>query len=129
MGFVTGMAWRTMPLRTRLRLIAAGFLALGLASALVIRLTAEDVEDSPLVGQIYSSKTYLRDMRMIGGNAAVFADEFDRWFAGLWRGRTLAWTVACITIAVVGGLCLLAHHVPAEPRPNARVDPPPEGSA
>ena len=32
-----------------------------------------------------NSKKYVHDLKLIGGNAAVFADEFSRWFIGLWH--------------------------------------------
>lgn len=45
-----------------------------------------------------NSKLYVHDLRVYGGMANVYADEFMRWFDGLWHGKSLAFTVACIAI-------------------------------
>ncbi len=46
------------------------------------------------------SKRYLHDMEQFGGKANVLADELRRWFVGLWQGKSLAYTIACISIAL-----------------------------
>ncbi|MBI5204695.1 MAG: hypothetical protein HZA11_07250 [Nitrospirae bacterium] len=100
------MKWKTMNLPTRLYLISAIILLVGLGSALWIYLAAGDNSESVLGyeisgGNAYlvapeNSKKYVHDLKLIGGNAAVFADEFSRWFIGLWHGKSLAFTTACI---------------------------------
>jgi hypothetical protein len=56
------------------------------------------------------TKKYVHDLQLYGGNAAVLADEFMRWFNGLWRGESLAYTVGFITIALSLVLFLLARY-------------------
>src|SRR5262249_9720949 len=61
-----------------------------------------------------STKTYRRDLQRLGGGAAVLADDLQRWFAGLWRGRSLAVTLAWITGFASLGLFLLARQIPSD---------------
>jgi hypothetical protein len=55
------------------------------------------------------TKKYVHDLQLYGGNAAVLADEFMRWFNGLWRGESLAYTVGIITAAISLVLFLIAR--------------------
>lgn len=64
----------------------------------------EDVDDE--IDDMEHSKRYLRELERIGGKSAVFTAELDRWVAGLWQGRNLAWTTAALTAAVAGGYAL-----------------------
>jgi hypothetical protein len=59
------------------------------------------------------SKKYLRDLELYGGKANVIMDELRRWFIGLWHGKSLAFTVACITIFVSFGVFYAANHLPS----------------
>ena len=47
-----------------------------------------------------STKTYVRELRRFGGQAAVLFDELIRWFANLWHGRSLGITIAWISVFV-----------------------------
>jgi hypothetical protein len=107
-------------LRARLYLAAALVLVAGLSAAAVIYFTAGENEPrggSYVVanGVAYwvpaqASKTYVRDLRRFGGKAAVLFDELSEWFADLWRGRALAATVACISVATAGALFLFGRY-------------------
>lgn len=118
------MNWKTMNLQKRLYLISAVVLALGLSSSILIYLTAPDASETVMGyeiigGQAYlvnpeNSKKYIHDLKLMGGNSAVFADEFGRWFIGLWHGKTLAFTVACITILISLGFFFFARTTPTE---------------
>ena len=91
----------------RFFLIGAIILMIGLGSAVTIYLTAENDTDGEagyeVAGKfIYPamnerSKKYRHDLETYGGKAAVLADDFNRWFDGLWRGTTLAFTVAVLS--------------------------------
>jgi hypothetical protein len=98
----------------------------GLSSALLIFLTARE-DNGPDEGfqtvvvdgktfriPLASTKMYQRDLQRIGGNAAVLADDLTRWLAGLWHGRTLAFTLTWITAFVSVGLFLLARQIPSD---------------
>ena len=67
--------------------------------ALFIRLCPED------------SKQYLRSMELYGGKANVLADEFRRWFVGLWQGKSLAFIIACTTIITSFGFFYTANRL------------------
>jgi hypothetical protein len=103
-------------LQHALRVISAILLLAGLGSAVLIYLTAGN--DSSRIlgyeeegGSVYpimpeDSRRYLRDLELYSGRAGVLADEFSRWFAGLWHGKSLAYTVACIAILISSGFSM-----------------------
>ena len=107
-------------MRERWYVAAALVLAAGLAAGGVIYFSAGDEEESGgsyviANGTTYwvpaqTSKTYVRDLRRFGGHAAVLFDEFDTWFAGLWRGRTLGATIAWLSAAVAAALFLIGRY-------------------
>ena len=59
-----------------------------------------------------NSKKYVHDLELYGGKANVLANEFMSWFVGLWHGKSLAFTVACITIFISLGFFLVARTSP-----------------
>jgi hypothetical protein len=83
---------------TRRYLITAVILLVGLGSAVVIYLTADNAADNGLVNDFENSKKYMHDLELYGGKANVLANELTNWFAGLWHGRSLAFTVAFTAI-------------------------------
>ncbi|HMK48678.1 MAG TPA: hypothetical protein VK435_01375 [Thermodesulfovibrionales bacterium] len=91
----------------RLYVIALVILLAGLGSATVIYLTAESGSDQ-VVGY-ENSKRYMHDLELYGGKANVLANELERWFAGLWQGRSLAFTVAFISIFLASVFFLSAR--------------------
>ncbi len=117
----------TADLQKWLYFIGGIILLFGLGSAVLIY--ASSVERSASVlgyedagGSVYpilpdDSKQYLRGLELYGGTANVLSDELRRWFAGLWHGKSLAFTVACITILVSWALFHTARRLP--PRENA----------
>lgn len=123
------MKWKTMDLPTRLYLLGAIILLLGLCSATWIYVTNEDAPANILGyeivgGKAYlvtpeNSKAYVHDLQLMGGNSAVLAYEISRWFAGLWHGKSLAMTVACITIFISLGFFLFAKTTPPESEADA----------
>ena len=68
------------------------------------------------------SKKYVRDLQQFGGKAGVLFDELNRWFAGLWRGRSLALTVGWIAVFLSVGLFLLGWIQPAGVEPGGEGD-------
>ena len=118
------MNWKTTNLQTRLYLISAIILLVGLSSSILIYLTAENDSKSVLGYEIVgdnaylitpeNSKKYLHDLTLYGGKMAVLTDEFSRWFVGLWHGKSLAFTVACITIFISLGFFFVARTAPSD---------------
>src|SRR4051812_9484606 len=102
----------------RLYLIGALVLALGLGSAALIYTNAEDSADIAIGYEVVNgvtypiaardSKAFQHDVRLYGGKFALLSDEFTDWFASLWHGRKLAFTVAALSVVVSAGLILVA---------------------
>ncbi|MCX5841332.1 MAG: hypothetical protein NTY16_07760 [Deltaproteobacteria bacterium] len=117
------MKWKIADLQTCLNLISVIILLVGLGSAVLIYRTAENDSNSVLGyeiigGQAYpimpeDSKMYLRDLQLYSGKAGVLADEFRRWFVGLWYGKSLAFTVAYITLFISFVVFYAANHLPS----------------
>jgi hypothetical protein len=91
-------------------LISLVILLVGLGSAAYIYRTAEKRANDVLGYEVggegaYSvdpgdSKKYQRDLELYGGRANVLLDELRRWLVSLWQGKTLAVTVALISLLI-----------------------------
>ncbi len=102
------MKFRALSLYTCLNLISVMVLAMGLITAISIYRNAEESPYGALGyeegdGTAYpvlpeDSKQYLHGLELYGGKANVLMDQLRRGFIGLWHGRSLAYTIACITI-------------------------------
>lgn len=124
------MKSKTKNLQKGLYLIAAIILLVGLSSAVLIYLTAEDASNGVLGyevigGNVYpirpeDSKTYTHDLELYGGKANVLVNELMRWFDGLWHGRSLAFTVGFVTILISFVLFLVARHLSSGPESGLR---------
>ena len=99
-------------LQTRLYLISALILLVGMGSAILIYLTADNASDSDL--GLENSKMYMHDLELYGGKANVMANELRNWFDGLWHGRSLAFTIAFITVLLSFGFFYTARHLPSD---------------
>src|SRR5208337_4874017 len=104
------MIWKVTNKQTRLYLISSVILLFGLGSSVLIYLTDENDSDNIL--DFENSKMFLHDLELYGGKANVLADELRHWFAGLWQGKSLAYTIACITIVISFGIFFVASHLP-----------------
>ena len=101
----------------------------GMVSAILIYWTAGNNSSGVLGyeeegGTVYpilpdDSKKYLRDLELYGGKANVLMDELRRGFVGLWYGKSLAITVACLTIFVSFGVFYAANHLPSRLKSDA----------
>jgi len=99
-------------------------LALGLCAAALIYLTAGEGSDGAVTYEVINgtaypvepgdSKAYQRELERFGGKANVLAAEFTHWFAGLWQGRSLAFTVAFLSALVALALYLYAKYLEPE---------------
>ena len=88
---------------------SAAVLVVGLCSAALLYLFADDESESAALYEMQISKRYVRQLQQFGGRASVLFDEFNRWFSGLWHGRTLALTVLWISVCAAVALYLLAR--------------------
>ena len=119
-------------LHGHLNLIAVIILFVGLTSAILIYQTADNDSHSVLGYQVINgiaypimadnSKIYRRDLEIYGGKMAVLADEFRRWFIGLWQGKSLAFTVACITIFISVAVFIVANRTLSDLKSNVCSD-------
>ena len=117
------MKWKISDPQTCLNLISVIILLVGLGSAVLIYRTAGNDSNGVLGyeiigGQAYpikpeDSKMYRHDLELYGGKAAVLSDEFSRWFVGLWHGKSLAFTVAYITLFISFVVFYIANHLPS----------------
>jgi hypothetical protein len=109
-------------LRESFILIGAIIMVVGLGSAIWIYQSAGDYSDGVLGYEIISgiaypiapedSKVYRRDLEHYGGKAAIVVDDFSRWFIRLWHGKTLAFTVAFISIFISLLFFFIANRLP-----------------
>jgi len=132
------MKWETANQQTRLYLITAIILLVGLGSSLLIYLAAENDPDNvvgyeAVGGYVYpvmpeDSKRYIHDLELYGGKTNVLVNDFMRWFAGLWHGKPLAVTIACITLFISFCFFYIARHLPSDSKSDARDDNNPGGN-
>jgi hypothetical protein len=101
--------------QTRFRLIIATILVLGLGSAILIYFFAEAAPTNPLGYEPAESKMFVHDMLLYGGKANLLGSEFADWLGGLWHGKRLAFTVACITLLLAGAFLYFGAPLPPEP--------------
>ncbi|MCG6536371.1 MAG: hypothetical protein L7F78_17120, partial [Syntrophales bacterium LBB04] len=93
------MKWK-INRQARLYLSGAFILLIGLGTSAVIYLTTTDVTDTGLGYEVEQSKQYIRDLELYGGKMNVLTVELNKWFNGLWQGRSLAYTIGCLTILI-----------------------------
>ena len=108
-------------LRKRLQRIGTALLVVGLLAAELIFVRATPDNDSGAIGYEVvggvsypimpgESKTYENGLERMGGKSAVLAAEITQWFASLWHGRRLAYTV--LVLSVGGSLvCFFLAHL------------------
>ncbi len=113
--------------RSRHLAIAAAILLAALVAAVVIYLRAASEPETLLELSPETSKKYLRDLETIGGTANVLAVETETWFAGLWHGRSLAWTVAVLGLLLALGYVFFAVILPPYPGRDESDGPPGAG--
>jgi hypothetical protein len=107
------MKWNIINMQNRLYFMTAIFLLAGLGSALLIYLTAGDASENMAIYEFEHSNKYRHDLELYAGKWNILADDFSRWFGGLWHGQSLAFTIACITIAISLVVIVVAYHLPA----------------
>jgi hypothetical protein len=89
-----------LPLHVRISYCGVAILLAGLVAAALIYLLAADDSGSDPAAAIESGRVYEYNIERIGGMAAVYAARLNRWLAGLWHGRPLAYTVAVLAVAI-----------------------------
>jgi hypothetical protein len=112
-------------LKARLYLGCALVLVLGLCSAAAIYLTSDEDNRANEIGYVVAggeayaiapnqSRRYIRDLERFGGKASVIFDEINRWFDGLWHGKSLGVTIGWASVIVSLALFLFARWLPPD---------------
>jgi hypothetical protein len=110
------MKWTFTDQRIRLYLISLIILLVGLSGAVLVYIHAENASDSALLNEFEYSKRYQHDLELYGGKANVIASEITNWFKGLWHGKNLAYSIACIAVLISCGFFIAARHIASEDR-------------
>jgi hypothetical protein len=105
------MSWRIMKRRTRFDIVR-GILLVGLSSAVAVYWTAVNPGDDPLGNPLDNSKLYQRNLEMVGGTANLVAGQITDWIKGLWQGKTLAFTLAVLTLATAYAFFFVTEDLP-----------------
>ena len=109
----------------RQRLYRAGLviLVVGLVSAALIYVRAPEDPNADAARAIASGRAYEYNIERIGGKAAVYTARFNQWLGARWHGKSLAGTVAVLSV-VLALLCFLLARMTAVRAPSgaARVE-------
>lgn len=114
-----------MQLRKRHHRITLLILLIGLGIAALIYFTAAEPERDVFYDYQHSKK-YKHELELYGGKANVLANDFATWFGSLWQGRSLAFTVAALTIITAGGYYFIASGLELMKEDNDRSNKPQE---
>jgi hypothetical protein len=124
------MKWKITDPQISLNLISFIILVVGLGSALLIYHIAGDNSDSVLGYEIVGGSAYpirpedsrlhLRNLQLSGGKMSILTDELNRWFVGLWQGKSLAFTISYITLFVFFVVFYFANHFQFRDKGNNR---------
>lgn len=90
-----------------LRYWAAGVLLVGVLAAEIVYVLASG--DADASDALAGGRMYQHNLQVMGGKAAVLFDGFDRWFASLWHGRPLAYTLAVLTVTAAATLYIASR--------------------
>jgi hypothetical protein len=82
------------------RLIACLVFGVGILISIGIYINARPPLPNPLGYDPLDTKRYRRELELYGGKSNIMATEVREWFAGLWQGKNLSYTIACITVVV-----------------------------
>ena len=117
-------ARRSVTTKRRLHLVGAAILLAGWIGAAAIYANAGDESGDALGYEFvdgvaypilaYESKSYRHDLERFGGKAAIMADDFNRWFSGLWIGKRLAYTLATLATGAALACFLTARRRPGD---------------
>ena len=113
---------RTSDPLKRCYIFTAAILLVGFGIAVAIYLTAGEAPVDPFA-EFENSKKFAYELERMGGKAALAANGLNKWFAGLWQGETLAYTVAVITIIIAAGYYFIVTSLEEEARSKSRENP------
>jgi len=108
-----------------LRWLSYGIFILGIGVAIVLYVTASPPPDYPLGYDPFDSKKYLRELEVYGGKINILAVQFRQWLASLWRGKPLAYIIACLTLIVAALFWFLGSYAASDRDTHADKPPAP----
>lgn len=117
----TGQERRQRLARAQAWLFALGYLVLITGSAVSVWVYRNAVQDDlgdAIAASTYNTKKYQDQLERYGGKANILATEIQQWFAGLWHGRHLAYTLAVLTLVVALISFYIAVFLPDFPPPH-----------
>jgi hypothetical protein len=82
------------------RLISYVIFSIGIFISAVIFITARPPAEISFDYNPLKTKVFLRQLELYGGKGNIMAAELREWFVGLWQGRNLSYTIACITVII-----------------------------
>jgi hypothetical protein len=85
-----------LPVHLRFHYAGAAILAAGLAGAALIYLLTPAPGGAELADELMR-RQYEFQLERMGGKALVLTTQFTQWFASLWHGQKLAYTVAALS--------------------------------
>ncbi len=108
------------PLHTVIHDCGVAILLGGLIGAVLIYMFADTDGAPDSAREIVSGRMYQHNVELMGGKFAIYAVQFSQWFAGLWQGRSLAYTVAMLTVVIALGSFWVARlmSVPSPSEPD-----------
>jgi len=114
----------------RLYIVAAVIMLAGLGNAVSIYLAAENDSVDALnfgvenrnteVVKPENTKIYSRNLELYGGEVNVLVDDLKNWILGLLQGKSLAYTIACITVIISVGVLIVADYLPHDQEPDTQ---------
>ena len=91
---------RAQPRRTYPYVVAGAILLVGLGISVGIYTTADSGPDDIPWELTPQSKKYTRALKLYGGTMNELLVELNDWFKGLWHGKSLATTVASVSLGI-----------------------------
>jgi hypothetical protein len=112
---------RSLLLARRVNAAAVIVLVVGFASVLAIFFSRQDTNPAIVGYEIVNGvsypvkpeedRQYEYQVERLGGKMGWAMVQFNDWFSGLWQGRTLAYTIAVLTLGSAGVLRFVAREI------------------
>jgi hypothetical protein len=74
-------------------------LVVGLLAAVIVFCTARREERLGILGLDVQTNRQTLELERMGGKSYLLFNDLNQWFASLWRGRRLAYTVGILSFA------------------------------
>ena len=82
----------------RIRISAVVLLLAGLLVAVIIVCTARPKERLGIPGVDVPTKRDILELEKMGGKSYILSNDINEWFASLWHGRGLAYTIGVLSL-------------------------------